>query len=447
MPDVSVPWGPSEYRLGLPEHWTIAQVATSSLRPAAGDWKEALARCLDQPATGLPLGRLLSARRDGRIVLVVEDLTRHSPLADILAILRREIEHAGIAPERLEFVFATGMHPPLTAAEAAGKLGPAAEGIARRCNPWRDKRAYVSVGRVEGVDVQIDRGVADADLRILVSSVSPHLQAGFGGGYKMLVPGCASLATIRQLHRQGAGRGLRAWVGTDGEANPMRKVIDGAGALADGRKGTSFSLQYVLDDRDLPTLMAAGEPMPTQQMLAKQCAVACGVVMNQPADVLITNAHPRDFDLWQCFKSIPNTMWAARPNGVVICLARCPAGVNGMTFPRVPMGQTWVRRLLRWFGPDALAGLAVRVLPRLAGEAAFFVRFAARAVHRNPILLVSPALHEAGVRFPGLEIFGDAESAVAAAQRLLGPGPQRVVVFPSGGATYPVLPGPAEGPP
>jgi nickel-dependent lactate racemase len=442
MPEVSVPWGEGELKISLPEAWAVGQVAKSSLRPAPGDWREQLARSLSQPVAGLPLERLLAARRGGRIAVVVEDLTRPSPLPEILPAILREMEHAAVARERIEFVFATGMHPPLSPAQAAAKLGSAAAGFSWRCNPWHDPDAYETVGRCGGVLIQVDRAVAEADLRILVSGVAPHLQAGFGGGYKMLIPGCASLETIRQLHRCGVGRDFPQRVGSDGPSNPMRRVIDEAGSLVDARHGATFCLQTLLDEAGLPSSIAAGDPLPSQQMMAKQCAVACGIVVDSPADVLIVNAHPRDYDLWQCLKCIPNTIWAARRGGAVICLARCPAGTHGMQLPRVPLGASWARRLLKWLGPDVVADLFVRWAPRLAGEAAFFVRLAAHALYRNPIFLVSPALAEAGVRFPGLEIFPTFKRAAKAALAALGEGPQRVVVFPSGGTTYPVPGGP-----
>lgn len=440
MPDISVPWGDSLLNIALPEHWTLQQVARSSLRPATDDWAHRMAAALDQPVSGLPLAKLLAARRGGRISIVVEDLTRHSPLHQILPIVLREIEHADIPRERIEFVFATGMHPPLTAEQAAAKVGPEAAAYAWRCSNSRDPKASISLGKAGRVKVWVDRGVAKSDLRIIVSSVSPHLQAGFGGGYKMLVPGCAGQDTIREIHRLGLGRKFRQLAGGDGQSNPMRTVIDQAGQMVDAHHGTTFALQYLLDDNNMPSSVAAGEPLAAQQMLAKQCAVACGVVIPQGADVLITSAHPRDYDLWQSFKCIPNTLWAARPDGVIICLARSPAGVDGMEVPQVSFSPTWARRIVRWLGPQTLPSLLIRMIPSLAGDAAFFVRLAIAAIHRNPICMVSPALVQEGLKFPGLQVYEHVEQALAFARRHLGDGPQKVVVFPSGGTTYPIPP-------
>jgi len=438
MPEVSLPWGKQTLKVSLPANWTVEQVAAPSLKPAEADWPDRIAMALGQPGTGLPLEKLLVARRSGRIVLVLEDMTRHSPLGQILPIILREIRHAKIEDEQVEVVFATGMHPPMTARQAGEKLGPECRHLRWRCNPCRDGEAHVSVGQVGKLDVRIDRGVAGADLRIIISSVSPHLQAGFGGGFKMLLPGCASLETVRGLHRLGVARTPVQLVGTEAARNPMRLALDAAGGLIDEAHGKSFALQYLLDADDLPTAVAAGEVMPTQQMLTKQCSVSCGVLVDSSADVLITNAHPRDFDLWQSFKSVANTQWAARRRGVIICFTRCLQGLNGVNPPRWPISARWTRRLVSWLGPEALGQLAMRLIPRLSGDAAFFVRLATHTLHRNPVLIVSPHLKETAAQFPGLDIFADADEAIAAAVAMLGPQPQRVIVFPSGGITFPI---------
>ncbi len=438
MPEVLLPWGQDELKVALPEHWKLQQVARSSLPPAGDDWRDHLGRTLSQPTGELPLGQLLAARHGGRIVLVVEDFSRPSPLGEILAVVMEELTRQHVSPQQVEIFFATGMHPPMTAEQVAQKLGPLAQSLPWRSNRCKDRARYICLGRAGKIDVWIDRGVVEADLRIVVSSVSPHLQAGFGGGYKMFLPGCAALETIRQLHRLGVDYRPRSWVGTEAAKNPMREAIDAGGELVD-RRGKSFAVQYVLDDHDRPTFLAAGQMAAAQQMLAKRCAVACGVLVDRAADVLLVNAYPRDCDLWQSFKGIANTRWAAREGGVILCFARCQAGMYGMNVPRWPLGWRTARRLVRLLGSQMLANLITRLAPDLAGDAAFFVRLALQAIHRNTIFLVSPALAVSGRTFPGLKIFAEPSAAIAEAARILGDSPQRVVVFASGGTTYPVL--------
>jgi len=444
MPDISVPWVDGDLSIALPGNWTVQQVAKSQLRPGMDDWPDRLAAALNQPNTALPLEKLLSARPRGRIVLVIEDITRHSPMPEILATIMREIRHAHVSDDQIEIVFANGMHPPMTDQEAREKLGDEADRLVWRNNPWHDRAQYISIGSTARVEYLVDRQVADADLRIVISTVCPHLQAGFGGGYKMIFPGCSHLDTIRDLHRLGISRHPKQLVGIEAEKNPMRLAIDAGGKLLDKFGGTTFAVQYLLDDSNRPVHIAAGNPVSTQRMLAKQCSVACGILTQAPlSDVLVTNAFPRDFDLWQAFKTVANTRWAVRPGGVLICLARCEAGLNGMDPPRWPLSAAWTRRIVRWLGPQALCALLLRLVPRLAGDAGFFVRMGLQTIHRNPIFLVSEALGGTGAKFPGLELFGDTDEAFSAARGLLGDGPQRVTVFPAGGTTFPV---PTAGP-
>jgi len=438
MPDISMPWGQDSLTVSLPENWTVQQVAEPTSWPGSRDWPDQLARALTEPTTGPSLSRLLAARRQGRIVIILEDLTRHSPLPEILPVVMREIKHAGISTQQVELFFATGMHPPMTAREVAGKIGPAMAKLNWRCNPWHDETAYESVGKVGKMDVRIDRGVLHADLRIIISSVSVHLQAGFGGGYKMLLPGCASLKTIRQLHRLGLHETQHQLVGTGSDRNPMRRAIDEAGQCIDETRGASFAVQYLLNSDNVPSFIAAGQVIPTHRMLAKQCAVATGVLVDHQADVLITNAYPRDRDLWQSFKCIANTRWACRPGGVIVCFSRCEAAMHGMNVPKWPISPTWMRRIVGWIGPHPLSSLVTRIIPHLAGDAAFFVRMATQTLHRNPLLIVSPILHSASGKFPGLEVLPAMDQAVECTRRILGGGPQRVTVFPTGGTTYPL---------
>ena len=436
MPDISVPWGDEEMDISIPAGWKLLPLAEPKAQTAPADWRQRLAGALDKPLSGPSLSERLGALGKGRVCLVVEDLTRHSPLADILEIVMAEIHQAGIADSQVDIVMAGGMHPHISDAEARAKLGQATADIPWRMNPWDDRSKYVEVGQVGTVRALIDRDVVAADLRILISSVSPHLQAGFGGGYKMFFPGCGELASIRALHRTGIRRsGQGQLVGV--QANPMRAVIDRVGRLIDARHGETFSVQYLLDGDDLPVCPTAGEPLAVHRQLARTCGEVCGFDQQAQADILITNAHPRDHDLWQCFKCIPNTCWAARPGGVVICLARCPSGLNEMKSMPWPLSATATRRLVRAMGAGTISSIMDPLVRRLAGDSQWFLLLATQILARNPLLMVSPKLAADGVRFPGIGLYATVDQALAEAGRLLGGGPQRVAVCPAGGASFP----------
>ena len=445
MADCQVPWGDTKLSLPLPENWTLAQLASPAARPAPTDWPERLAVALTRPEGMPPLADLLAQLPpQGRIMLVLEDITRHSPLTEILPIILREIEHARIRDEQVEVIFASGMHPPMTPEQVRDKIGPLADRFAWRCNDCNNPKLHKHLGSVplaeghEPLEIAIDRRVAEADLRIVVTSVTPHLQAGFGGGAKMFVPGCAQLHTISHLHSDSLPSDGQQLVGSEGVHNAMRQMIDAAGDLIDASGGRTFSIQYLLDDNDKPSAIATGDLKQGQQMLAKQCAAVAGIMVDSPADILITDAAPRDYDLWQSFKCIANTRWAVRENGVIIVLARCPGGMN-MPSVRWPLSPTWTRRVVRLLGVKGIVSMSHRLMPRVHHEARFFIQLATETIHRNPILMYAPELLSRGQKFPGLAMYGDLQKTFAAADSLLGEGSRRVLVFSAGGASYPVM--------
>ena len=110
--------------------------------------------------------------------------------------------------------------------------------------PVDDLAAYENLGTTAlGVPVRIFRPVVRADLRILIGSVLPHLQAGFGGGYKLIFPGTSHRTTLGALHRQGLGgrSDAASLLGGDASSNPMRQAIHQAAE----RIGPCFSISHL----------------------------------------------------------------------------------------------------------------------------------------------------------------------------------------------------------
>ena len=443
MDKVLIPWGSEELEFEIPSGFKLIKIAEHEVTNHPHQWQMRMAELLSQATSGPALTDLLhDLDENGKIAIVMEDLTRNSPLDEILEIIMAEIRHADIRDDQIKFVSACGMHPHADEKDYRARLCEGTENIPIRLNPWHDPSEYTNLGRAGKFDILIDKEVVNADIRILISHTSPHLQAGFGGGYKMFLPGCAEIKTIRMLHRLGISYGgLRQMVGTDPDSNKMRMMTDQAGKMIDEAHGTTFSVQFMLDEDNSPSHIASGTTLPVHRMLTKKCAIEHGIVTEEPGDVLIANAYPRDFDLWQMFKSIPNTCWAARPGGIVICIGKCEKGLNEMKQVYWPVSPKWTQKLVRFFGPDNITSILDRLVSGIAGDSQWFIRLATNILNRNTLYLVSPTLAGEHVKFPGVEIFGDIDEAFAAAKKELGKGTHRVVVYPHGGASYPIMQG------
>ena len=102
-----------------------------------------------------------------------------------------------------------GRHQAVKLAAMRQRVGDAiAARIAASARRWTTSSAYDDLGTTaEGVPVRVFRPVARADLRVLIGSVLPHLQAGFGGGYKLIFPGTSHRTTLGSLASAGADGG------------------------------------------------------------------------------------------------------------------------------------------------------------------------------------------------------------------------------------------------
>lgn len=442
-----MPWGRDRLALELPPDWPIFDAEPAPISPPDEPVGELVADALNDPIDSPPLKRIakkLSEKTGTRIAIVVDDLTRHTPQRDVLPTV---LEHLGAGrlfrEDQIEIHFALGMHRPMTREEMAERVGPdIVERFACYNNPWKDPGQYRRLGRTRrNTPVEISARVADADLRILVGSVNAHLQAGFAGGMKLLAPGMASLATIRRLHLKGTET-FRQLIGLPAEQNPMRLEID---RLLEYLDGTTFSVQLMLDGQHRPLMVRAGHPVAAQRSLAGEAIRRFGVALPGKADLLVANSYPLEHDLWQGFKCLANTVFAARDGGVIVVLMKADAGSNEMDLPKWWLSRRVMNGMLRIFGRDGLISILGRLSKQANDEAKFFVRFALGTLRRNAVLIYSPNLAAEGVRFPGIEIYDNLADVWSRAARLLGAstaagqgdGP-RVTVFGQGGVCYPL---------
>jgi hypothetical protein len=320
------------------------------------------------------------------------------------------------------------------------RVGPdVARAYACHSPPVDDLASYVDLGTTrEGIPVRVFGPVARASLRILVGSVLPHLQAGFGGGLKLVFPGCGHRSTLSALHRQGLGRGAgdaSRLLGGDPASNPMRRAIAGAAALL---PGSTFSISHLLGPPGTVLNVAAGEPDSVQADLARRARARFAAPDREPADIVVASNHPWPGDPMQSFKVLLNHRSAAAPGGVLVGFFWTDPEEIDRSFPLGPMkaiaasgavGGSVIRRGLR---------LADRVASSLDLNAAFMIRWARELVADRAVLVYSPELRQRlGPRLGPVRLHD--EQAALWRDAALATGhdtPRSVRLFPIGGLTY-----------
>jgi hypothetical protein len=301
--------------------------------------------------------------------------------------------------------------------------------------PVDDLSQYVDLGATPGgVPVRVFRPVAEADLRILVGSVLPHLQAGFGGGYKLILPGTSHRSTLGALHRQGLDGDAGRLLGGEPSANPMRKAIREAAKLL----GPCFSISHLLGDPGQVFRVAAGDVDAVQDVLSAEAARRFRVPDGEPADVVVAGNDPWPGDPMMSFKVLINHRAATRPGGLLIGVFRTDPEEIDRSFPLAALkGIARSGRLGGWLARRGLT-LADKAAEAFHSPSRFMIRWARELVVDRDVLVYAPPLRERlGPRLGPIGLFADqAELWAAARDRLQGVPSPRARVFPKGGLTY-----------
>ena len=431
---VVLPWGDEELSLTLPESWHVRGVLEPASACPVEDPVQAVRKSLESPVGSAPLGDLLEEGME--VAVVIDDLSRPTPVGLILPTVLEEIRHGGVREEDITLITALGVHRPMTEEEISARVG---DGLLERLR-WEnhdcdDTARLETIGVTQrGTPVSINRTVSRADAIVSVGCIEPHIIASFGGGYKNLIPGVAGRETIAHNHTLNCTPGTFNMVGQPIEDNPMRLDLEEAGRMLEP---PVFIVNTILNSRQQIVRVVSGDPIAAHRQGVRDSARLCGVDVGAPADVVITDSHPMDHDLRQGVKSLANTIRSVRPGGVHVTLVRATEGVGvfGLADTDLPLGPGALR---------LLSPLLLRLVPRLrirglGEEDRFFLYFALQAMRHADLFLYAPTIPvDVRENLPFVTFVDDADGALVAARRRF-PGRAEVLVLPFGGITYPIL--------
>jgi nickel-dependent lactate racemase len=432
---ITFPWADEAISLSLPGSWHLNGTLEPAPQPGIEDPRGAVRRSLEAPV-GSP--RLRDLVEEGmRVALVIDDLSRPTPIHLILPPVLEELRRGGAQQEDTTLVTALGVHRPMSEEEIAARLGgDLLDGLRWENHDCDDAERLDALGVTRrGTRVMVNSTVSRADAIVSLGCIEPHIIASFGGGYKNLIPGVAGRETIAHNHALNCAPETFNMVGQPIERNPMRLDLEEAGEML---KPTVFIVNAILNSQQEVVQVVAGDPIEAHRHGVRNSANMYGAQVPAAAEVVITDSHPMDQDLRQGVKALANTIRAVRRGGVHITLVRASEGVGvfGLADSDLPLG----RRALRLLAP-----LLLRVVPRLRikgleAEDRFFLYFALQAMRHADLFIYAPTI-PADVRanLPFVTFVDSPAEALGAARGRF-PGRAEVLAFPYGGITYPILP-------
>ncbi len=313
---VDLPYGKGRAAVKVPDGSTIAYPREM---PRVADVAAEITRAMAEPIGSPPLRAIAAGKPDAAVV--VNDITRPAPSREMLGSILDELKTAGIPPEAVTVVVATGNHRPNSPAEIAGMIG---EEFARQLrvvnHACEDDNALTTIA-APGVDipVRVNSHVARASVRILTGLIAPHQAAGYSGGRKSLAPGVSALETIAKHH----SFPIRPYDPAMGwmKGNAFHEV-----ALSIARAvGIDFIVNVVKNCRGEVVHAVAGELEAAHEAGVSVCEQSWVVTFPHKYDLVIVTpgGYPRDIDLHQAQKAMSTAELVAAERGVIVLIAEC----------------------------------------------------------------------------------------------------------------------------
>jgi len=285
------------------------------------DEKESVINALQKPIGSQSLLDRISPAT--KICIAFTDLTRATPNDRIIPWL---LEHLGGPNDNITLLNQLGTHRPNTREELETMLTPEVVANYRVLNHEPENpKALVQVGTTaDGTPALLNRHIVEADLRIITGFIEPHFFAGFSGGVKGIMPGCAGLETVMSNHGAKNIGDPQATFGVT-EGNPLWEELRDI-AL---KTGPSFLLNVTLNEqRDITNVFAGDiiEAHKTGCVFVKKSAMQ---PVEQPFDIVVTtnSGYPLDLNLYQGVKGMSAGARVLKEGGTLILAAECREGV------------------------------------------------------------------------------------------------------------------------
>ena len=325
-------YGDRLLELGLPADWEVTVHLPATPDPLTDD---AIRDALRAPVGQSELATLAAGRR--RVAIVVDDLTRPTPVDRILPRVVDELARAGVQDAAITVLIGTGTHGP----SRAGPERKVGSELARRLRIeiHDDRRGCVRVGTTSfGSPVVANRRVVEADLVIGIGGIYPQHTVGFGGGAKIVL-GVLGRRSIERLHFRHEGVG-----GRHDLVSSFRQDVTEMATMV----GLEVSIGAMVDARRQLVWLRSGDP---GQYFADACAEAIrrfGAPMPGDADVVISNAYPMDLSATFVRSKgiVPLVHAKAGASRVLIGAASEGLGHHGL-FPLVSGRGAGIRQILR----------------------------------------------------------------------------------------------------
>jgi nickel-dependent lactate racemase len=309
--------GNIDERLDFPKSWELHIMNMRGFGTAPLTEGQIRAQ-LEKPVGARPLRELAEGKKTA--VITFDDLTRATPSYQVTPWVVDQLIAAGIAEDNILFLGSYATHRPMTAEEVQKKIGT---DIARRY-AWVNHHLFANVKEVGttsfGNVIKLNQTFLAADLKICISGIKIHNDAGYGGGAKAVLPGVAWLETIEYNHNV-ILRNTKTAGPVRVFQNEMRKDMIEAARMAK----VDFTVQIMYDQKLRAIRVFSGDIVEAHHAAVRVAASTYCTPTYQNADIVVTNGYPQNAQSYHSQRWIGRSV---REGGTGVLIIQHPLGLD-----------------------------------------------------------------------------------------------------------------------
>ncbi len=285
-------------------------------------------------------------------MLVLADKTRLCGYQEYLPLLISGLEQHGMDSGRLKIIIGYGTHFRQSDEECRQAYGKVYDQFVFIHHDCQETEAFKELGHTgRGTPIRFRRDLLEASAIITMGAVSHHYFAGYGGGRKLIFPGCGerdSIYTNHGLYLDGAA-GIIAKRCQPGilEGNPLAEDL----FEIEEKLPAHLAIHGILDSHGNLCDFLLGQG---RKPFLRACNLhgAHNEISSPSFDIVVASCggYPKDINFIQSHKAIHNAAMFVRDGGLLLLYGECRDGIGSKTF-------------LPWFAMDSF-GAAFKELSR-----------------------------------------------------------------------------------
>lgn len=267
-------------------------------------------------------------------LIIVADKTRVCGYDIYLPVLIEILEKFGLVVKRLRFIIAYGTHGRQTEAESYSCYGETYNNYPFIHHDSTQDQLFTELGTTNrGTPVRVRKDILEASCVITMGPICHHYFAGYGGGRKLIFPGCGEREAIYANHglfldRESGELAAGCQPGQLGD-NPLADDL----FEIEQYMQADLAIHGIMNSRGEVCDFHIGSDKETYLQACKRHGSHCESSSSRfPVVIASCGGFPKDINFIQSHKTLHNAAMFVEDGGLLIIFSECQDDIGSTTF-------------------------------------------------------------------------------------------------------------------